>query len=83
MKAVFEAHAARDLRRLEPPIVARIVQAIERLAETGSGEIRRLQGAYAGSLRLRVGDYRVIFRREPPGVVRVLRILHRSGAYGD
>jgi mRNA-degrading endonuclease RelE of RelBE toxin-antitoxin system len=32
-------------------------------------------------LRLRVGDWRVIFERLPQHQIRVLRVLHRSEAY--
>ena len=36
-----------------------------------------------GARRLRVGDYRVICRIEPPDVVLVVKIGHRREVYED
>jgi mRNA interferase RelE/StbE len=78
---VLTASAQRDLRRLDRPVGARILDALTRLADTGQGEVTRLQGS-SDEWRLRVGDWRVRFRYDyPTRTLEVLRILPRGQAY--
>ncbi len=53
--------AVKDIRRLDNPLVVRITRAIEAFAETGRGDVKRLTNA-DGAYRLRVGEWRVLFR---------------------
>lgn len=53
--------ALKDIRKLDKQLVVRITRAIEMFSETGEGDVRRLTNA-GGALRLRVGDWRVLFR---------------------
>jgi mRNA-degrading endonuclease RelE of RelBE toxin-antitoxin system len=53
--------AERDLRRLNPQVRERIRQAVYRLADTGHGDVVKVQGVVR-EWRLRVGDW-----RNPPG----------------
>ena len=77
--------AARDLRRLAP---AERVRAIGKIGEYAAGpaslrnQITRVAGS--GFVRLRVGRYRVLFRREGGAVaiMAILRIGHGREAYG-
>jgi mRNA interferase RelE/StbE len=75
-------HAQRDLRRLDPPSMRRILDAIDHLVErpdqtTG---VRKLTGR--PEFRLRIGDWRVLFtRHEENREIRVLRVLPRGRAY--
>jgi mRNA interferase RelE/StbE len=73
--------AQRDLRRLDPPVMRRVLDAIDRLcAEDAAGDVRRLAGR--PEFRLRVGDWRVLFVRDDERrAVRVLRVLPRGRAY--
>ena len=63
------------------PDRARIVAAIDRLAETphlGTS----LKGDLRGLRRIRVGDYRILYEvRDKELVVLVVRIAHRRDAY--
>jgi mRNA interferase RelE/StbE len=78
---VLTASAQRDLRRLDRPVAARILDAITRLAGTGQGDVTRLHGV-ADEWRLRVGDWRVRFRFDyATRTLAVLRILPRGQAY--
>ncbi|MCB9386023.1 MAG: type II toxin-antitoxin system RelE/ParE family toxin [Bryobacterales bacterium] len=65
---------------LDRPVAIRVKLAIERFAETGTGDVRRLKGTAMPEFRLRVGDYRIRFQRK---LVRmqILRVRHRSQAY--
>ena len=73
--------AAKELRRVAKPDRARIVAAIDRLAETphlGTS----LKGDLRGLRRIRVGDYRILYEvRDKEFVVLVVRVAHRGDAY--
>jgi mRNA interferase RelE/StbE len=78
---VLTASAQRDLRRLDRPVAGRVLDTLARLADTGQGDVTRLQGV-ADEWRLRVGDWRVRFRYDhPTRTLAVLRILPRGQAY--
>lgn len=78
---VYTARAERDLRSLPRQIRDRIRETVERFAESGHGDLRKLQGS-EGMYRLRVGDYRVIFRYQDGQLtILVLRVLDRKDAY--
>jgi len=57
---------------------AKIMDKIDRYAETGAGDVKQLTGSPAK--RLRVGDFRVIFE-ETFTTVTVSRIAPRGGIY--
>jgi mRNA interferase RelE/StbE len=72
--------ALADMSVLDKGVARRIKQAVERLADTGSGNVKRLQGIDPPEYRLRVGDYRVRFHLNDE-VVRILRVRNRREAY--
>lgn len=79
---VLSPAARKSLARLPAEIAARIITKISPLAENPRppGAVA-LQGV-KGDLRLRVGDYRIIYRVEDDSqVVRVVKIAHRSEIY--
>ncbi|MBT4501006.1 MAG: type II toxin-antitoxin system RelE/ParE family toxin, partial [Gemmatimonadetes bacterium] len=61
---VLTARAQRDLTRLDKAVAVRVIQALERLAESGRGDVRRLKGTTCREWRLRVGAWRVRFALE-------------------
>ncbi len=61
----------------------RILLALTRLAETGAGDIKRLEGPLHGTMRLRVGPWRVRYRYVETGRALVLAIEKRGDAYRD
>ena len=59
-------------------------RAIENKLTTHPFELGKpLRYSLRGARRLRVGDYRVIYRIEPPGVVLVVKIGHRREVYEE
>ena len=81
----WEDRALDDLRRLgrrDPPTARRIGDAVARYAETGYGDVKKLEGG-EGEWRLRVGAWRVIFAFDPPGFITILAVVHRRDAYRD
>ena len=54
--------ALEDLAALDKGIAGRMKRTIERFAETGAGNVKKLQGINPPEFRLRVGDWRVRFQ---------------------
>ena len=71
--------AQADVRRLDRPTAMRIFEGVLHDTRTGGGNVEPLHGAKAGSFRLRLGDYRVLFRLHND-VMRIYGVSHRSQA---
>jgi mRNA interferase RelE/StbE len=70
--------AARQRAKLDAKVRARIDAKLEAYARTGQGDVKRLTGREG--VRLRVGDWRVIFYEEG-GAVIVAAVGHRREIY--
>ena len=80
MKKIAWSEGARaDVRRIDRTTAMRIFAAIQRLAESGAGDVKELKGE-AAELRLRVGDYRVRFTDEGE-TLQIHAVRHRREAY--
>jgi mRNA interferase RelE/StbE len=77
----WTSRAEKDLERLDRKTQQRIVAAVDRFAQTGQGDVKRLQGVREETFRLRVGEWRVLFSQEETLLILILRALPRSGAY--
>lgn len=78
----WDAEAGKELARLDRRTQERIVEAVERLAATERGDVKRLR--VSEELRLRVGPWRVryVLRRDTH-TIRVLRVFPRGDGYRD
>ena len=65
---------------LDKRIARRVKKSVERFAETGAGNVKRLQDIDPPEFRLRVGDYRVRFHQDND-TMRILRGRNRREAY--
>lgn len=72
--------ARKDLAALDRQVAARIVEAVNRYAVSGRGDVTRLRGERPPDYRLRVGRYRVILGRREDELV-IVRVRHRREAY--
>jgi mRNA interferase RelE/StbE len=70
--------ALEDMAALDKGVARWVKQAVERFADTGAGNVKRLQGIEPPEYRLRVGDYRVRFHLD---AVLVVRVRNRREAY--
>jgi mRNA interferase RelE/StbE len=79
----LSADAERDLSRLSDRDASRILKAVEKVARDPFGpglNVKRLHGV--ASLRLRVGDFRVIYEVDRTARdLLVLRVRARKNAY--
>jgi len=74
--------ARKRFESLDGSVKDRIRKALRRLADSGSGDIKKLKGVKGREtlLRLRVGDYRIVFR-DDPDAIRITQIFHRGKGY--
>ena len=75
---VFTATGARQWAKLSPEVRRRIDRRLTEFAVTGHGDVKRLRGR--DGLRLRVGDWRVIFYGDQ-GMIVVAAVGHRRDIY--
>ena len=76
----FLPAALRDFDGIDRIAQERVTAALQRLAATGHGDVKRLQGRVR-DFRLRVGKWRVFFDRDTPGAITVTGIDNRGQAY--
>lgn len=79
---VYAPSAAKALRKLDRQVARRILEAISKLAEEprSAGCVQLVGGE--GELRIRVGDYRVVYDViDEEVVVLILRLGHRREIY--
>ena len=69
-----------DVRALDRSTAMRVFEGVLHFARTGGGNLTTLHGEMAGSFRLRVGDYRVLFTLDQ-NTMRIFGVRHRSEAY--
>jgi mRNA-degrading endonuclease RelE of RelBE toxin-antitoxin system len=80
-QVILTERARRDLRNLDRPVATRIIEAINRYAETSHGDAIPLRGRQA-EWRLRVGQWRALFTFDEANErIVVLRVLPRGRAY--
>ena len=80
MKRIDWTDPARtDVRSLSKATAMHILSALHRFAESGAGDVKALQGRE--ELRLRIGDYRLLFVCPDSDTVEVRRVRHRGEAY--
>jgi mRNA-degrading endonuclease RelE of RelBE toxin-antitoxin system len=72
--------AAADVRAIDRATAMHLFEGILRFSRTGAGDVNTLHGDMAGSFRLRLGDYRVLFTLED-NAMRIYGVRHRSEAY--
>jgi mRNA interferase RelE/StbE len=72
--------ARADIRRLDRAAAMRIFDGVLHFARAGGGDLMSLQGDLTGSLRLRIGDYRVLFNLDQ-NTMSIFGVRHRSEAY--
>ena len=72
--------AKADVHAVDRPTAMRLFEGLLHFARTGSGDVKTLHGDLRGALRLRLGDYRVLFTLEE-STIRIFGVRHRSKAY--
>ena len=79
-RARWSRQSRADLKKLSKRDSARVRVAVQRLADSGQGDVKRLRGVSPPTHRLRVGSWRVMTEFEAD-VIRIMRVFHRREAY--
>jgi mRNA interferase RelE/StbE len=79
-RVLLRPAAVKDLEALETGDRALVEAAIDRFAETGQGDVKKLVGK-EHHMRLRAGDWRIRFIYEHPDAILILHISNRREAY--
>jgi mRNA interferase RelE/StbE len=81
----WASSALGELRKLEQQPARRVLAAVSRLAnDPRPAGTRPLTGHPIGTMRLRVGDYRVVYHMaDREIIVTVVRVAHRRDVYRD
>ena len=78
---VFSSEARADLRAIDRETALRLLKGLARFLETGAGNVKQLEGFDPPQYRLRMGDWRYIFRKSGEDAIEVLRVRNRREAY--
>jgi len=62
MRLVWPESVRSELRGIDRESAMRILLGLTRYGEYGEGDVKALSGEWEGCFRLRVGDFRVIFK---------------------
>lgn len=79
-KISFKKSVAKDLKRLSPDAVDRILTKLVDELPQKAEHLPGLQGQYAGLKKYRIGEYRVIFSILDNSIL-ILKIQHRKDVY--
>jgi mRNA interferase RelE/StbE len=78
---LYEKAVKKDIKKINRPDAERIRSAIEqKLCENPQNYSEHLKGELGNYWKLRVGDYRVVYKIEKDVIV-ILAIMHRSEIY--
>jgi len=77
---IWTRKAKKDLMKLPKDLQERILKALRELDRFDRGDVKPLVGDMKGYFRLRVGEWRVLFRYKGQDI-EVERVLHRRDAY--
>lgn len=74
--------AQKQFGKLDNEMKKRVKNALHKLAESGTGDIKKLKGIKGGVdlYRLRVGDYRIVYSLDSDAI-RISQIFHRGKGY--
>ena len=80
-RVVFSGEARADLRAIERQTALRLLKALARFLETDAGDVKQLEGFDPPRYRLRMGDWRILFRKGDGEAIEVVRVRNRGEAY--
>ena len=80
-RVIFSDEARADIRAIDRETALRLLKALARFLQTDAGNVKQLEGFEPPRYRLRIGDWRYIFRRSGEDAIEVLRVRNRREAY--
>jgi mRNA interferase RelE/StbE len=80
---VWEPSARAALRAIPRLQAQQILMALNQYARSAQGDVTLMKGNPGGRLRLRCGDYRVIFRKSGADQYQIVKVGHRREIYRE
>jgi mRNA-degrading endonuclease RelE of RelBE toxin-antitoxin system len=80
-RVVFSDEARADIRAIDRETALGLLNALARFLKTEAGNVRQLHGFDPPQYRLRVGDWRIIFRKSGEDSIDIVRVRNRREAY--
>jgi len=80
-RVIFSTEARADLRAIDQETALRLLKALARFVATDAGNVKQLEGFDPPQYRLRIGDWRFIFRKSGDGAIEIVRVRNRREAY--
>ncbi len=80
-RVIFSNEARDDIRAIDRETALRLLKALARFLETEAGNVKQLEGFDPPLFRLRIGDWRYIFRKSGEDAIEILRVRNRREAY--
>jgi mRNA-degrading endonuclease RelE of RelBE toxin-antitoxin system len=80
-RVIFSIEARADLRAIDRETALRLLKALARFLATDAGNVKQLEGFDPPRYRLRIGNWRVIFRKSGDDVIEIVRVRNRREAY--
>ena len=79
-KIRFLPNVPTEIRAIDKRNAMKILETIHSYAANGTGDVKALSGEFDGLLRLRVGNYRVLFD-ETADTINIHRVGERGKVY--
>jgi mRNA-degrading endonuclease RelE of RelBE toxin-antitoxin system len=80
-RVIFSDEARADIRAIDRETALRLLKALARFLETDAGNVKQLEGYDPPQFRLRIGDWRYVFRKSGADAIEILRVRHRRDVY--
>jgi len=80
-RVIFSIAARADIRAIDRETALRLLKALARFLVSDTGNVRQLEGFDPPRYCLRIGGWRIIFRKSDGDAVEILRVRNRREAY--
>ena len=80
-RALWTAEARADVRSIDRETAMRLLKSLSRYLTTESGDVKQLKGFDPPLQRLRIGDWRLVFRTVDQESIEVVRVQNRREVY--
>ncbi len=80
-RVIFSTAARADIRAIDRETALRLLRALARFLVDDTGDVKQLEGFDPPRYRLRIGSWRIVFRKSGGGAIEILRVRNRREAY--
>lgn len=81
LRGIWSTEARADIRAIDRDTALRLLKSLNLFLKTEAGNVKQLEGFDPPLFRLRVGDWRFIYRRQGRDTIEIARVRNRREAY--